>query len=142
VSLTHTRGEAAALAALVPDDALSGVGIDIEQLAPRPDGFAAAALTDSERGLLEPLSADAREEWLLRLWCAREAVAKALGVGIGPRTDAARASAIDPLEGSVTIEVDGRTLVARTHRDGGMLVATALAPALARAVAAQTAGRR
>ena len=53
------------------------VGIDIERIEPRTEAFAAIAYTTAERAL-----GDAGDEWLTRLWAAKEAAAKALGTGL------------------------------------------------------------
>ncbi len=88
VSLTHSGGDGAALAALVAPGVASGVtvGIDFERLTVRPGGFAHAVLTDRERPLLVGLAEDLVEEWQLRCWCAKEAAGKAVGTGLVPGT--------------------------------------------------------
>jgi acyl transferase domain-containing protein/phosphopantetheinyl transferase (holo-ACP synthase) len=126
VSLTHAHGQAVALVAFAPAGA--GVGIDVERLVPRPQGFLEAALTEAERCLLEPLGADAAEEWLLRMWCAREAAGKALGTGLGGGSAAPRVSALDVSREALLIDAAGRQLVAWTHREEEMVVATAFDP--------------
>jgi phosphopantetheinyl transferase len=126
VSLTHAHGRAAALVALVPRGLESRVGIDLERLVPRPHGFAEAAFTDSERRLLDPLPEDAVDEWLLRMWCAREAAGKAQGSGLGGGSEAARVSAIEPPRQAVSVDVAGRRLPVWTQRDGDLIVATAV----------------
>jgi phosphopantetheinyl transferase len=85
VSIAHSEGVAAAI---VGDGSCGAVGIDIEHVGRRArDGFEHVAFTQEERDLLASLDTAAREEWLLRLWCAKEAVAKASGLGMigGPR---------------------------------------------------------
>lgn len=88
VSLSHTQGHAVALAGLVEREGLPGIGIDIEQLRPRPAGFDEIAFDAGERELIAMLPVEQRAEWLVRGWCAKEAVAKALGTGLieGPRS--------------------------------------------------------
>jgi acyl transferase domain-containing protein/phosphopantetheinyl transferase (holo-ACP synthase) len=128
VSLTHAHGHAAAFASLAPPRAGSGVGIDIEPLVARAPGFEQAALDEAERRLLEPLRADATQEWLLRLWCAKEAAGKALGAGLGGGTDAPRPRAIEIDSDVVELDVAGERLLAWTLREGDLIAATALYP--------------
>jgi acyl transferase domain-containing protein/phosphopantetheinyl transferase (holo-ACP synthase) len=128
VSLTHAHGHAAALVALAPLGAGSGIGIDLEPLVSRPPGFAQAALSDTERSLLGGLEAGAAEEWLLRLWCAREAAGKALGSGLGGGSGAPRVSAIDAVNQAVLVDVADQQLVAWTRREDERIVATAFYP--------------
>ncbi len=133
LSLTHTSGQAAALAAFPPPG--GGVGIDVEQLLPRAEGFAQVALTAAERELLEQFSASAAEEWLLRIWCAREAAGKALGTGLAGGAAAPRVSAIDVDRETLLVDIAGRQLVVWTHREEELVVATALDPGLVTAEA-------
>jgi phosphopantetheinyl transferase len=127
VSLTHAQGQAAALVTLVPPGG-GGAGIDIEHLVPRPQGFAQAALVEAELRLLERLPADDSEEWLLRLWCAREAAGKAVGAGLAGGANAPRVSAIDARREAVLLDVAGRRLIAWTHREEDLVLATAVHP--------------
>jgi phosphopantetheinyl transferase len=116
VSLAHSQGEAAALAAV----GAAGVGIDIERIRPLPEGFADASLAQSERALLAQLPGD---EWLLRCWCAKEAAGKAVGRGMAGKPVLV---AVDPGKESVTVEAEGRRLEVHTRRDGDLIVATTL----------------
>ncbi|MFA5111918.1 MAG: 4'-phosphopantetheinyl transferase superfamily protein, partial [Desulfobaccales bacterium] len=80
LSLTHSHGFAVALAA----DGAAGlsVGIDIE-LRQRPGkGFPDLAFAPEEQQLLPSQESPDFAEWCLRFWCAKEAVAKALGRGL------------------------------------------------------------
>lgn len=131
VSLAHADGRAAALVALAPPAAAGGVGIDLERLVPRPEGFASAALTAAELALLDQLPADVGEEWLLRMWCAREAAGKAVGAGLGGGAAAPRVRAIEIERETVSVDAAGERLLVLTHRDGEEIVATAVHPALA-----------
>jgi len=131
VSLTHANGRAAALVALAPPGAAGGIGIDVERLVPRPEGFAQAALSEAERALLEPLPAHVAEEWLLRMWCAREAAGKAFGSGLGGGAEAPCVRALDLERETVSVDAGGERLLAWTHREDEEIVATAAHPALA-----------
>ena len=128
VSLTHTRGRAAGIAALAQADGDEGLGIDIERLLPRPEGFARTAFTDAELALLDDVPDAQADEWLLRLWCAREAAGKALGSGLLGGEDAPRGTAIDLTGGSVSLTAGARRLLAWTHRSGELVLATVLHP--------------
>jgi acyl transferase domain-containing protein/phosphopantetheinyl transferase (holo-ACP synthase) len=127
VSLAHAQGEAVALAALLGSGSVEAIGIDIEHLATRPPGFAEAALREDERRLIEGVPADLADEWLLRCWCAKEAVGKALGSGMAPGgTQTPAATSLDLDRQEVVVRVGERRLVAHTLRDGDLVVATTL----------------
>ena len=81
VSIAHSGGQAVALAALAED--FLGVGVDVELPRRVTDPVAALAFTDAERQSLAALAGD----WPARFWCGKEAVAKAVGVGLqgGPQ---------------------------------------------------------
>jgi acyl transferase domain-containing protein/phosphopantetheinyl transferase len=80
VSLSHTEGMAVALAG----DGKHGhrLGIDIQQIRDLKPDFETLALTTDEQRILNTVPPSTRPEWLLRLWCAKEAIAKALGRGL------------------------------------------------------------
>jgi acyl transferase domain-containing protein/phosphopantetheinyl transferase len=78
VSIAHTDGIAMALAAEPP----RGLGIDIERLDRRRGDYERAAFNEEERALLGADADATRPERALRLWCAKEAVAKAIGRGL------------------------------------------------------------
>ena len=89
VSLAHTGSLAAALVG-TPERAPGmgpGIGIDIEQITDRDDRTVAAILTDAERRLLDGVCSSGvdRPSWVTRFWAAKEAVAKAVGTGLGGR---------------------------------------------------------
>jgi acyl transferase domain-containing protein/phosphopantetheinyl transferase (holo-ACP synthase) len=124
VSLSHTGGCATALA-ILGTEGIEGVGIDIELLpGPSPE-WVRAAFSDTELQLVHGPQED--QEWLLRLWCAREAAAKALGTGITSGRPQPRARAIDAARGEVVVEIGERTLTASVRREGELIVASALA---------------
>ncbi|MGB0588140.1 MAG: SDR family NAD(P)-dependent oxidoreductase [Myxococcota bacterium] len=81
LSLSHSDG--VAIAAIALDSAVR-VGIDIERIAARPEGFAETWLAELEREL--PIRDDQgtivdEEARLTALWCLKEATTKALGLG-------------------------------------------------------------
>ncbi|MFD9097583.1 beta-ketoacyl synthase N-terminal-like domain-containing protein [Streptomyces collinus] len=86
VSLAH-RAEAG-VAIVRPHTSRPGPGIDIEEVTARDPATLATALGPDELRLLRGRSADdpdAEALWFTRFWAAKEAVAKAEGVGFGGR---------------------------------------------------------
>jgi phosphopantetheinyl transferase len=84
-------------------------GIDVERIEPRSDGFARIAFTERELALGGDRP---RDEWMARLWTAKEAVAKARDTGLGdPRRFEVRAVDGDRLV------VDGTPVETRVDRD-------------------------
>ncbi len=79
ISIAHADGVAIALAVLDP---AARVGIDVESIVERPAGFETTAFTTGERALLDRWSGPGRAEWVARFWCAKEAAAKASGLGL------------------------------------------------------------
>jgi phosphopantetheinyl transferase len=76
VSIAHKGDAAVAIAAAGRD-----VGIDIERVEPRPDGFTALAFHEHELALIGGEAE--RDAFLARLWAAKEAVGKLRGSGLG-----------------------------------------------------------
>jgi phosphopantetheinyl transferase len=127
VSLAHAHGEAVALAAIVPRGSRAGVGLDLEPLRALPEGFAELGLEPPAQSALAAVPAEARDEWQLRCWCAKEAAGKALGTGLVPGTPGApRITAVDTPTGEVSVDAGGTHIVAQTARDGELIVATAV----------------
>ena len=134
VSISHSGGIAVAAAA--DRGRWDGVGVDLELLAGR-HGDLDFVFTPGEHELLDAPDPSARGEWSLRLWCAKEAVAKALGIGLARHHKDLEAVACDEASGDVCISVAagcpnlphrrGRERVlARTQRRGNMVIAVAL----------------
>jgi acyl transferase domain-containing protein/phosphopantetheinyl transferase len=93
------------------------VGIDVEKIAPRADGFSDIAFHAHELALGGDRD---RDEWMTRLWCAKEAVGKARGTGVtDPKKLQVRAANGDRLE------LD--EFVVETTRDGDYIVAWTVA---------------
>ncbi len=126
VSLAHTRGETVALAALVADGATPAIGIDVELASARPAGFAQAALTDMERRALDGIPEPDLDEWLVRCWCAKEAVGKASGNGVLAGPDVPRVASIDFEAKQVLVDLGDRRIVVHTSREEALLVATTI----------------
>ncbi|HUD71950.1 MAG TPA: beta-ketoacyl synthase N-terminal-like domain-containing protein [Dongiaceae bacterium] len=133
VSIAHTDGVAMALAA---EPAL-GVGIDIERVDRRRGEFERAAFNPEELRLLGEGSEADRRERALRLWCAKEAVAKAIGRGLMGSPLNLLAGAADEGLNRIDLRLAGSllaalphlataTLTARVDREGDLIVATSL----------------
>jgi len=80
VSLSHKGGVAVAIAG--HPDAATAVGIDVETIEPREEGFEQLALTHSECARLIGIAAPRKQIAITQMWCAKEAVGKALGMGL------------------------------------------------------------
>lgn len=133
ISLAHTRGIGVAMIG----EKARGCGIDVEWLHPRREGIDRIALGPEERSVATAVLPVFDLEWLLRIWCAKEAVGKALGRGLpgGPRDLTLRH--LDPKTGILKLQVDGRLahdlprlngkqLQAFTLRDGELIAASAV----------------
>ncbi len=132
VSLAHTRGCAVALAALG-----GRIGIDIELVRPRQDGFADIAFANAERELLHRLPPDMLDEWILRCWCAKEAVAKALGSGMARGPQGLSVISIDVEKQRIHVRLgdamandhqhpEATAFVVHSYRQDDLVVATTL----------------
>jgi acyl transferase domain-containing protein/phosphopantetheinyl transferase len=86
ISIAHS-GEFAVALVGATDAAGRGVGIDVQAVEERTPQFEGLACTESERALLDLCAAGmgTRLECLTRFWAAKEAVAKAVGTGLGGR---------------------------------------------------------
>ena len=86
------------------------VGIDLEPVASHPDTLLNTAFTDDDLARL-PMDCD-RDEWITRLWCAKEARAKQTGEGITQP----KSLHITAIEGE-TVFVDGVPIETSRHED-------------------------
>jgi len=133
LSLAHTGTLGVAVAGGAgPDEYL---GIDIERIRPRDPGFMTLAFSREERAWLETLEEATRWEWVTRYWCAKEAVAKAVGKGLvdGPKGITVRH--VDASSGRLELILGGTLarlypdlrdalLVAYSVRSGDLIVAS------------------
>jgi len=135
ISVSHSDGVAVAIAG--PGGI--GIGVDVERMGHvHQEEIEGLAFTSQERELLASRADAEREEWSLRLWCAKEAVAKALGRGMMGGPQALVARELDGRTGKVEIALKGkmiqlfpeferRTIAAHTMREGDLIVASAIA---------------
>lgn len=117
VSVAHKSEIAVAMVARGRD-----VGIDIERIEPRSGGFADIAYTDAERALWAGRGEGEVAQWQTRIWCAKEAAAKALGTGLegNPRNFQVRDVAGERL---LIAARGGQQRWVQTTRDGDHVVA-------------------
>lgn len=108
LSIAHSQGTAVALAVLDPDTL---VGVDLESLSHRRQDYESVAFDPQERALLTALSPDLRQQWALRMWCAKEAVGKALGHGLSDGLMAFHVTRAVTHTGVVEVELRGAALV-------------------------------
>jgi len=137
VSIAHCGGTAVAVAG--PGRPGTGVGVDIERIDRMSAEAKRLAFSKQEQELLNSLSQGETDEWPLRVWCAKEAVAKALGYGMPNGSQSLIAQNVDPVSGTVQIRLVGElarrgksgegrpsVLSAFTCREGDWIMATCL----------------
>ena len=129
VSISHVDGSA--VAAVSAGDGVAGIGIDLERCGRMKPEMNEVAFSAPERETLQAFAGDERQNWALRLWCAKEACAKATGIGPTAGLHALSVRAMDDDRGAVSIRCDTPDgpvdLVALTARDGDWIVATCAA---------------
>ncbi|HEV3215448.1 MAG TPA: beta-ketoacyl synthase N-terminal-like domain-containing protein [Vicinamibacterales bacterium] len=129
VSISHVDG--AAVAVLTDGEGISGVGIDLERYGRMKPGMENVAFGAREREMLESLDGDERQAWALRLWCAKEASAKATGCDVNPVSEGLAVERIHRERGTVVMRyvspnAGSVTLSASTAREGEWIVATCI----------------
>jgi phosphopantetheinyl transferase len=120
LSIAHCEDRAVAAAQS------QSVGVDIERIATRDAAFLETIATVQERDLLEAFSQSERDEWITRLWCAKEAVGKLLGVGIVGLPQSLEASRLEKT-GAIRIRhhASARSYSVSTLRDADFIIAYA-----------------
>ena len=103
VSIAHVDGVAVALAS---DDPSARPGIDVEPIVERSSTFELTAFLPGERAILGDRTGDERAEWVARLWCAKEAVAKATGLGFVDGPSGSEVVRVD-VDGSLGVRLRG-----------------------------------
>jgi phosphopantetheinyl transferase len=118
ISIAHSHGVAVAIAAGAP------VGIDIERVAERDAHWLASFTTEGERRQLAAYGDLERVDWITRLWCAKEAFGKRLGLGVDRSAQDFEARAwADDHSLHMRHAPDGACADVRTLRDGDFIVA-------------------
>ncbi len=122
ISIAHTGG--VAMAAAAEDSTCRGLGIDVEERAATHDPQ--LILTAGEMGLLDGLEESNRQEAMLRIWCAKEAVAKAIGIGLAKAARGWQARELNCRTGTVTIATPNGMVPALTGTDTSYVFASAI----------------
>jgi acyl transferase domain-containing protein len=138
VAICDRQGFAAAVAWLAPADVSVGLGFDLDVVVNRPYPFVEQTLTAGERVLLGArLPMDAHLEWVHRIRSAKQATARALGLGTLADVGWVIVRDLDVAAGTITLALGGHLaelfpgqttdgLVAHTRREGDIVVATIL----------------
>ncbi len=135
VSISHTNALAIAIAGQSSE--YSSVGVDIEHIGRINGHVERLVLSVGERELLGTLDEAARAQWTTRLWCAKEAVGKALGRGLLGSPSQLQVRHLDVPTGRVETSVPddigysrsrsrGSSVIAYTGDDGEHAFGTAL----------------
>jgi phosphopantetheinyl transferase len=129
VSISHVDG--AAVAVLTDSNGTSGVGIDLERRGRMKPGMEDVMFNAGERALLDGFDGEDRDMWALRLWCAKEASAKATGCAVGPASAHLAVEQVHREDGTVVLRcrtpmAGSVTLTVSTAREGDWIVATCI----------------
>jgi phosphopantetheinyl transferase len=134
LSLSHTEGMAVALVGSGP----GGLGVDVEPLERLDEWQYHAVFTVEEQALLAAVGEQSAGEWPLRLWCAKEAVAKARGqdsvsipssllvVDCNAATGEVRVRVRDRQRDQVRDALAADSMMAHTCRSHGFVIAAAI----------------
>ena len=126
ISISHS---ADVTCAAVGSGDKKGVGIDVEQYRALADDFGKLAFTETELGILARGNDAERQEWALRLWCAKEAAVKKSGLGLAGNPRNFRVSAVNRDTGEVEVVIAGENphdnVQVKTLRQGDYVLAIA-----------------
>lgn len=122
VSLSHNANTC--LAAVAAPD--RPVGVDLEELGRiRQPELMVESLAPQERQLVQGLHGAALDERVLRLWCAKEAAAKCLGIGLQGEPSAFVVVAADAACEKLVVQHESSTVEARVLRRESTIIAIA-----------------
>jgi phosphopantetheinyl transferase len=120
ISLAHAEGYSVAIAG--PAD--SPVGIDLETFGriKLPD-FISGAFTSQEKQHVDAVPQSDQEEIALRMWCAKEAAAKSLGLGLNGRPALFQVMELGQDGNSALVENDGIRVPVSIQRHDQIIIA-------------------
>jgi 4'-phosphopantetheinyl transferase len=103
LSISHKAGIAVAIAA--HRQASRGIGIDVEIIEPKENGFETLAFLPEEISELQQTPASNKDKRVIQLWSAKEAVGKALGLGLSANPRSLKAKMVDEQDDSARFVV-------------------------------------
>lgn len=107
LSISHKAGIAVALAA--HRQASRGVGIDVEIIEPKEKGFETLAFLPEEINELQKSAGPSKEKRVIQFWSAKEAVGKALGLGLSANPRSLKAQFINEQNDTASFSVSAQT---------------------------------
>jgi malonyl CoA-acyl carrier protein transacylase/phosphopantetheinyl transferase len=113
VSISHSGGLTIAVAGRSSKSL--AVGADVEQIGRITAEVERLVLSAGERELLAAMDEETRAEWATRLWCAKEAVGKALGRGVFAGSAELQVSGLDIPTGRVSVSVSEEMALRQPH---------------------------
>lgn len=96
LSISHKAGIAVAIAA--HRQASRGVGIDVEVIEPKENGFETLAFLPEEISELQKAVGPNKDKLVIQFWSAKEAVGKALGLGLSANPRSLKAQLLEERE--------------------------------------------
>jgi acyl transferase domain-containing protein/phosphopantetheinyl transferase len=122
VSLSHAAGNSVAAAG----PAHASLGVDLELFGRvKVAEFAQGAFTDGERQHVERAPASQQEEVALRMWCAKEAAAKSLGIGLNGRPSLLQVKEFDANGQTAVVTGEGAEIPVVIQRCDESIIAVA-----------------
>lgn len=120
LSISHSENRAIAIAHE------RDVGIDLERIGARQANVVEAFASSKEREAISNFPSQERDAWITRLWCAKEAVGKLLGVGLEGKPLSLQAIEMTE-DGKIIIanEAEKVCASAMTIEDDGFIIAYA-----------------
>ncbi len=109
VSITHSNGYAVALVS-----STFNIGIDLEIIEPRDSSLTDELLGPQEQSFLKIQNKDVADDFLTRIWAAKEAASKVLGIGLN--IDLHDLEVVELQNKSITVQVDPTKLPAEANK--------------------------
>lgn len=123
VSISHSDDYAIAVAV---EQEVAEVGVDVEAIAGRDSSFEEMAFNTQERSLFAHLQGKERDTMVTRLWCAKEAVTKALQLDLMPGLKALQCESVSDTH--VRVLHQRNVYEVSCQLNNGYVVAIALKP--------------